>query len=154
MTGFSVLDEEYRLICFAYEDVDANREIRMLRELSEHSEALQFSDLYPEYQCVRIYEFNELAYFFAKYLESQNISVQVQGEMWRNFFAGKECEVPEYACLTVYAEGVAGKSRIFWKIFCRVFRWSLNVLIRFMKQISRKVFFVMQRKAGRNLQNA
>ena len=81
-----VLDEEYRLICFAYEDVDANREIRMLRELSEHSEALQFSDLYPEYQCVRIYEFNELAYFFAKYLESQNISVQVQGEMWRNFF--------------------------------------------------------------------
>ena len=37
-----VLDEEYRLICFAYEDVDANREIRMLRELSEHSEALQF----------------------------------------------------------------------------------------------------------------
>ena len=106
-----VLDEEYRLICFAYEDVDANREIRMLRELSEHSEALQFSDLYPEYQCVRIYEFNELAYFFAKYLESQNISVQVQGEMWRNFFAGKECEVPEYACLTVYAEGVAGKKQ-------------------------------------------
>ncbi|MBD5489831.1 MAG: hypothetical protein HDR13_13755 [Lachnospiraceae bacterium] len=104
-----VLDEEYRLICFAYEDVDANREIRMLKELSEQPEALQFADIYPEYQWVKIYEFNELAYFFAKYLESQNIPVQVQGVMWQNFFAGEECRVADYACLVIYAEGITAK---------------------------------------------
>ena len=97
-----VLDKEYHLICFAYEDRDANREIRMLRELSDLSGAVQFSDIYSQYKCVKIYEFNELAYFCAEYLRSQNIAVK------------SVCEVPEYECLTVYAEGVQEKS-INWK---------------------------------------
>ena len=37
-----VVDKAGKLLCFAYEDPDANREIRMLRELSENSDALQF----------------------------------------------------------------------------------------------------------------
>lgn len=77
-----VLDGNDQLFCFAYEDLEANREIRMLRELSETSNALQFADLYPDCECVRIHGFNELAYFFAKYLESQRIMVEVSDGMW------------------------------------------------------------------------
>ncbi len=43
-----VLGEEDQLVCFAYMDCDANREIRMLRELIDHPEAMQFTELYPE----------------------------------------------------------------------------------------------------------
>ncbi len=104
-----VVNESGQVICFAYEDDDANREIRMLRELSDNPEALQFTDIYPEYQCVKLYEFNELAYFFAKYLRGQNVAVQVEGTMWQYYFNGDECELPDYACLSVYAEGIEGK---------------------------------------------
>ena len=76
-----VLNEEGQLICFAYEDEGANREVRMLRELQETYGALSFTDVYPEYKCVRIYEFNELAYYLAKYLEGLNVSVEVVGTM-------------------------------------------------------------------------
>ncbi len=74
-----VIDEERQLLCFAYEDADANRELRMLRELQEETQALQFADLYPDCQCVKIHGFNELAYFFARYLSAQEIPVQVRG---------------------------------------------------------------------------
>lgn len=106
-----VLNDEYHLICFAYEDDDANREIRMLRELSENPNALQFTDVYPEYCCVIIHGFNELAYLFAIYLKSINISVQVDGAMWQNFFCSDECDAPDYACMMVYAEGVVKKKQ-------------------------------------------
>lgn len=109
-----VLDRDNQLICFAYEDLDANREIRMLRELMELPDALQFTDVYSQYKSVRIYEFNELAYFFAKYLESQNIAVQVEGAMWQGFFSGREYSVPDYECLNVYAEGTWNK-KYSWK---------------------------------------
>ena len=109
-----VLNQEYQLICFAYEDADANREIRMLRELSEMPDALQFPDIYPECQCVKMYGFNELAYFFAKYLEKQGISVEVMGMMWEGFFSGNGCQVPDYECMEIYAEGTGGKKRN-WK---------------------------------------
>lgn len=106
-----VVDKMGQLVCFAYEDSDANREIRMLRELSELSCALQFADIFSEYRCVKIYEFNELAYYFAKYLEGQNIAVQVIGTMWQDYFTGTDCQVPDYECLTIYAEGVGEKKR-------------------------------------------
>ncbi len=106
-----VVDKEGRLVCFAYEDPDANRELRMLRELTETPDALQFSDIYPQYQCVKLYEFNELAFYFAEYLKSHDIAVRVVGEMWREFFTGTECQIPDYECLTVYAEGIEGRKR-------------------------------------------
>lgn len=105
-----IVNEQRRLICFAYEDIHANREIRMLRELMEQPDALKFSDIYPDVTCIKIYEFNELAYFFAKYLEQQDIPVQVVGDMWKGFFEGKECEALDYSCMSLYAEGVGGKS--------------------------------------------
>lgn len=114
-----ILDQDYRLVCFAYEDADANREIRMLRELQENPAALQFSDVYPEYKCVRIYEFNELAYFFAKYLESQGIAVEVNGLMWHGIFNGNECAAPDYECMVIYAEGIEEKKRSLQENFLR-----------------------------------
>jgi hypothetical protein len=81
-----VVDTEQQLICFAYEDYDANRELRTLWELQENLDALQFRDIYPECQCVKIHGFNELAYFFAKYLKIQGIPVQIEGSMWEGFF--------------------------------------------------------------------
>lgn len=106
-----VFNQDGELECFAYEDADANREIRMLRELQENPTALQFSDIYSEYKCVRIYGFNELAYFFAKYLESQGIAVEVNGSMWEGVFNGNECAVPDYECMEIYAEGIGSKKR-------------------------------------------
>lgn len=109
-----VLDKDYQLICFAYQDEDANREIRMLRELCEIEGALQFADVFPQYKCVKIHGFNELAYFFADYLKSQNIPIHLENPMWQDFFKDEECEVPEYECLDIYAEGTWEKSRN-WK---------------------------------------
>lgn len=105
MIPLSVLNKDYQLVCFAYQDEDANREIRMLRELRETLGVLQFTDVFPEYKCVRIHEFNELAYFFAEYLRAQNIQVQVDGAMWQDFFASGKYQGPEYECLNIYAEG-------------------------------------------------
>lgn len=106
-----VLDKSNQLYCFAYEDLDANREIRMLRELSELSDGLQFVDIFPGYDCVRIIEFNELAYFFAKYLERLGIAVEVTGAMWQEFFVGNRCGTRDFECYTIYAEGIGERKR-------------------------------------------
>lgn len=118
-----VLNKDYQLVCFAYEDKDANREIRMLRELKETKGLLQFSDVFSEFMCVKIHEFNELAYFFAEYLREQEIQVQVDGAMWQVFFTNGEyademCQIPEYECLNIYAEGT-------WEKKCN---WKENLL--------------------------
>lgn len=104
-----VLNEEYQLMCFAYNDVDANREIRMLRELQESADALQFTDLYQEIKCVKICEFNELAYYFALYLNSLEIIVVTVGTLWQEWFCGEDCFLPDYQCLTIYSEGIEEK---------------------------------------------
>lgn len=105
-----VLDEAGRLICFAYEDMEAKREIRMLRELQEAVNVLQFTDIYPENKYVRIYDFNELAYLFAQYLEQLGIKVETIGEGWKGFFRTTNA-VPASDCFTIYAEGVGEKKQ-------------------------------------------
>ena len=105
-----VVDTKNHLLCFAYEDSDANRELRMLWELQEDSSLLQFGDIYPQCQCVRIHGFNELAYFFAKYLEIQGIPVQVEGSMWKDFFSSNPCECIDYRYMDIYAEEIFPKS--------------------------------------------
>lgn len=106
-----VVDAAGRLVCFAYEDYDANRELRMIRELTETPGALQFRDVYPQYRCVRIYEFNELAFVFAEYLEKQGVDVSVGGELWQGFFSGTKCQTLDYECMELHSEGVAGKRK-------------------------------------------
>ena len=74
-----VLNKDGQLLCFAYEDFAADRQLRMLRELEQFSEILDFRKLFPEYKGVTIYDCNELAYFFALYLKKQGIPVNVWG---------------------------------------------------------------------------
>ena len=42
------------LIAYGYQDNEANRELRMLKELTETEHALQFTDIFPEYKEVII----------------------------------------------------------------------------------------------------
>lgn len=115
---FPVLDTNRHLFCFAYEDGDANRELRMLRELQGKPSALRFLDIYPKIQCVRICEFNELAYFFAKYLKVQKVPVQVEGSMWESFIESDKRDYLDYSYLTIYAEGT-------WE---KPFYWMENLM--------------------------
>lgn len=105
-----IIDEDQNLISFAYEDSDADRELRMLRELQEKEGALQFTDIYPDYQCVEIQEFNELAYFFARYLSALGILVRVHGELWNYFYESEEEQILDYKCMKIYAEGIWQKT--------------------------------------------
>lgn len=113
-----VLDKKRQLVCFAYEDHEANREIRMLRELNELKGGLQFVDVYPQYSCVKIYGFNELAWYFSKYLDGQGICVQTEGSLWESFKKKEEQAEVDYKCYSVYAEGIYGKN----------VNWTANLL--------------------------
>lgn len=79
---FPVLDENQEVVCYGWQDEEANRELRMIRELEENKDALQFGDIFPDVQEVLVCGCNELAYFFIKYLEQQGVSVSVTGRYW------------------------------------------------------------------------
>lgn len=104
-----VVDKNGQLLCFAYEDEDANREIRILRELTEKVDALHFKDIYPEYDYVKIYGFNELAFSFAEYLKNQGILTQVIGEFWGDMFENVNFADKDYRFMTIYSEGIGVK---------------------------------------------
>lgn len=100
-----IFNEDRELICYAYQDEVANREMRMLQELESENNLIGFKEVFSEYAGVVIYECNELAYCFAKYLKRQNIPVKVIGNYWKevgwadteNSLSGK--------CMYIYAEG-------------------------------------------------
>ena len=100
-------DEE--LIAYGYQDDEANRELRMLRELKENAQALQFTDIFPEYQEVLIWGCNELAVRFAEYLEQLGIVVTVAGKYW-DLLGYESCNQQNLpgkgSRLIVYAEGI------------------------------------------------
>lgn len=110
----AIIDKNGKLICHAYDEPASNREIRMLHELMKNSEAVQFSDFFSEYRCVRIYECNELAHLFSEYLKTLGIVVCVFGKLW-NYFYDEEDSVeenmPDYAYLNIFAEGTWKKGR-------------------------------------------
>ncbi len=100
-----IFNGDNELICYAYQDEAANRELRMLHELESESNLICFKDIYPEYTGVVIYECNELAYCFAQYLKKQNIPVRVMGNYWKA--AGWADKEEQFAgrSLCIYAEG-------------------------------------------------
>ena len=111
-----VLNEERYLLCFAWQDEEANRELRMLDELMECGDAAGFAELYPEYDCVTVRGCNELAYSFVQYLEKAGILVNVTGVNWSSLELGKkhaqewkEEEAADYRKYTVHGEGVSEK---------------------------------------------
>lgn len=102
-----IKNEAGRLIAYGYQDNEANRELRMLKELAQNKNALQFTDIFPEYKEVVIYGCNELAISFKEYLENLGVSVSVIGKYWEYFG-----QVSNYNTnlnsneLIVYAEGI------------------------------------------------
>lgn len=118
----AVIDKNGQLVSHAYDEPASNREMRMLHELMTNSKAIQFSDVFPEYQCVKIYECNELAYSFVQYLKNCNIQVYVYGKLWDFFSITERNEekenIPDYACLNIFSEGIWQKGR----------DWSENLL--------------------------
>ena len=97
------------LLAYGFQDHEANRELRMLKELRSCKDALQFADVFPDYSEVVIYGCNELAVSFAGYLEESGITVSVIGKYW-NYFGFTSCneisllEVGRGEKLIVYAE--------------------------------------------------
>ena len=105
-----VLDKEFRLLCFAWQDEEANRELRMLRELETNRNALSFCDLFPDYKAVTIHGCNELAWCFAEYLIRAGVAVNVEGEIWQVLGKQNKCAVPVCQNYEIWAEGVHRKS--------------------------------------------
>lgn len=105
-----VVNEKKEVVCFAYEDNQANRELRMLRELNLYTPIFSFKDIYPQYETVTIHGCNELGYYFARYLKKQNISVKVTGKQWEYIGYDNSKKTKEYKNMTVYAEGTWQKS--------------------------------------------
>lgn len=85
----SMLDVQKRTLCYGWQDVEANRELRMLRELEETQDVILFGDIFPNIKEVVVCGCNELAYHFVKYLEHCNIPVSVIGKYWE--YMGYQC---------------------------------------------------------------
>ena len=103
-----VLNKKRELLCFAWNDEEANREIRMLYELSSCKDTLSFTDLFPETECLSVNGLNELAYFFARYLEKIGVPVNVNREYWDIFGTWEKTEIPEYKNYSVDGERRTG----------------------------------------------
>lgn len=103
-----IKNELEKIAAYGYQDNEANRELRMLKELRENKNALQFTDIFPEYKEVIIFGCNELAVSFVKYLEELGISVSVAGKYW-NYFGYKSnsgIDIDGEGKLVIYAEGI------------------------------------------------
>lgn len=111
-----VIDDNRNLLCFAYQDYEADQELRMLDELSEFKTALGFRDIFPQYEHIIIHDCNELAYYFAVYLMNLGISVSITGPLWKYFQSLKdiyeklEIETLDYKILNIYGEGTYPKN--------------------------------------------
>lgn len=102
-----IKNEANELIAYGFQDSEANRELRMLKELEDNPHVLQFTDIFPEYKEVVLYGCNELSVAFAHYLEALGITVLVRGEFWDYFGyqsdSGVNCR---RGGLVLFAEGL------------------------------------------------
>lgn len=116
-----VEDGDHETIAYAYQDDEANRELRMLRELEMHKDALQWKDIFPEIKEVVVCGCNELAFYFVKYLEKQYIDVTVTGQYWKWFGYADETntELGGVNRLVVYAEGANSQMGDLYKTMIR-----------------------------------
>ena len=85
-----VLNEERKLITFAWQDDEANRELRMLEELMECDDAVGFQDVYSAYDIVIISGFNELVWCFAQYLKKLNMPFKLEDIMWKELLCQED----------------------------------------------------------------
>lgn len=113
-----VMDGRGELLCYGWQDDEADRELRMLRELRQCGDMLQFTDIFPQTKEVVVYGCNELAYCFVKYLETQRIKVVVVGKYW-NFLGYESADTDELAsqnAMLIYAESLLQNSGWYQRI--------------------------------------
>lgn len=101
-----VLNDNNQILCYAWQDDEANRQLRMLNELCECTGALDFKSLYSEIETVLIHGCNELAYCFRDYLVNIGVSVSVTGELWKYFGIDAEDEGLGTKTFVIHAEGI------------------------------------------------
>lgn len=77
----------------------------MLDELQEYRNAFTFKDVFPEFDRVVVNGFNELAYYFVKYLHGIGMPVHTIGELWKEYGFYRAYSVLDYRDYHVYAEG-------------------------------------------------
>ena len=106
-----ISDSRGEILCFAYQDDEANRELRMIQELRENKDCLKFSDVFPDNKCVTIIGCNELAYCCAEYLSEQGIEIKVIGDYWDLLGYSVKNELVKTDDLYIYAEGVRPKKK-------------------------------------------
>jgi len=108
---FPLVSPQNEIIGYGYQDAEADRELRMLREIQEIKTAFQFKDVFPNINSVVIHGCNELAYMFVKYLEKQSVSVITVGKYWKNFGYDYSDEFVEEDknTLVIHAEGTNPK---------------------------------------------
>lgn len=100
-----IVNAKQEIVCYGYQDNEANRELRMLKELERTKEAVQFEEFYPDVHRVIVYGFNELAYYFVKYLEKRRITVSVMGCYWNDLgYTEVRNDTQDMNTLIVYAE--------------------------------------------------
>ncbi len=96
------------LVTYGYQDGEANRELRMLKELRKNKNLLQFTDIFPKYKNVVVCGCNELAVSFVEYLKQCNVIVSVIGKYWEYFGykSNYEIDLEGEDKLVIYAEGL------------------------------------------------
>lgn len=107
------------VICYGWQDLEANRELRMLEELGKLYKALSFSDVFPDVSEVVIIGCNELAYYFMKYLEKIGIPVSVIGKYWEELGVNQTTDIDFDDCskMIVHAECVReNRTDLFQKV--------------------------------------
>lgn len=114
MNIFPVRDTAGTLVAYGYQDSEADRELRMIKELTGNKHALQFTDIFPECRKVIIYGCNELAVAFVEYLKVLGVSVSVIGKYWHYF--GYETDNGDFLTegetdFMIYAEGIPQQDR-------------------------------------------
>ena len=106
-----VVNRENRLICYAWQDKEARREVRMLWELEACNDAIGFRNLHPDCKAVIIHGCNELAWYMMNYLKKQGIPVSTDGMFWEELgIESRKNAMPEYHTYEIWAEGVHQKS--------------------------------------------
>lgn len=101
-----VFNDEDQIICYAWQDYEANRQMRMVDELCNCADALNFKDVYPDIDTVTIQGCNELAFCFMNYLENIGVPVFVRGRFWKDLGIDEQEAVLGTKNLEIYAEGI------------------------------------------------
>lgn len=122
-----VLDPSGRLLCFCYQDYEIEKMQENILELVTFNKILDFDRCVGHGRFVRIYGFNEIAYYFHFFLVKQGVKHGVYGDMWA-YFAKELLDAPCQTGTEIYDflaegnfgspiwEGAYGKVTLEWHV--------------------------------------